>query len=213
MPHEAQAKLLRAIQEGEFHRLGDEQATRVDVRIVAATNSNLESDIASGRFRQDLYYRLNVLRIDVPPLRDRASDIPLLARHFVVEIARRLGRKPPPIPDRTLADLQSYPWPGNVRELRSVIERSMILDPEGSLASIDLSPVHGVAPAAGLPQSGDDLTLRVALGRTERAMVIEALKRSGGVRKEAARLLGIDQRNMGYYLRKHDIDPDDVGQA
>jgi transcriptional regulator with GAF, ATPase, and Fis domain len=213
MPHEAQAKLLRAIQEGEFHRLGDEQPTRVDVRIVAATNSNLEADIASGRFRQDLYYRLNVLRIDVPPLRDRASDIPLLARHFVVEIARRLGRKPPPIPEGTLADLQAYPWPGNVRELRSVIERSMILDPDGGLASIDLSPVHGVAPtAAGPPQSGDDLTLRIALGRTERAMVIEALKRSGSVRKEAARLLGIDQRNMGYYLRKHDIDPDDVAQ-
>jgi DNA-binding NtrC family response regulator len=207
MPHEAQAKLLRAIQEGEFHRLGDEQPTRVDVRIVAATNSNLEADIASGRFRQDLYYRLNVLRIDVPPLRDRASDIPLLARHFVGDIARRLGRQTPAIPEATLAEMQAYPWPGNVRELRSVIERSMILDPEGGLGTLDLSPVHGAAPAA-TSEMGDDLTLRTALGRTERAMVIEALRRAAGVRKEAARLLGIDQRNMGYYLRKHGIDPD-----
>ncbi len=208
MPHEAQAKLLRAIQEGEFHRLGDEQPTRVDVRIVAATNSNLEADIASGRFRQDLYYRLNVLRIDVPPLRDRPSDIPLLARHFVADIARRLGRVVPPIPEGTLGEMQAYHWPGNVRELRSVIERSMILDPEGGLGTLDLSPVRGAGPIAAGPERGDDLTLRAALGRTERAMVIEALKRASGVRKEASRLLGIDQRNMGYYLRKHGIDPD-----
>jgi DNA-binding NtrC family response regulator len=213
MPHEAQAKLLRAIQEGEFHRLGDEQPTRVDVRIVAATNSNLEADIASGRFRQDLYYRLNVLRIDVPPLRDRPSDIPLLARFFVAEVAQRLGRKPPALPEGTLEEMQAYPWPGNVRELRSVIERSLILDPEGGLGNLDLSPVHGSGPGSAAPQAGDDLTLRTALGRTERSMVIEALRRAGGVRKEAARLLGIDQRNMGYYLRKHGIDPDNLDPA
>jgi DNA-binding NtrC family response regulator len=213
MPHEAQAKLLRAIQEGEFHRLGDEHATRVDVRIVAATNSNLESDIAGGRFRQDLYYRLNVLRIDVPPLRDRPSDIALLGRYFVAEIAQRLGRQPPPIPDETLADMQAYHWPGNVRELRSVIERSMILDPDGGLGSLDLSPVGAAPHAASVAEGSDDLTLRVALGRTEKAMVMEALRRSGSVRKEAARLLGIDQRNMGYYLRKHGIDPDKVESA
>jgi DNA-binding NtrC family response regulator len=213
MPHEAQAKLLRAIQEGEFHRLGDEQATRVDVRIVAATNSKLEEDMAAGRFRQDLYYRLNVLRIDVPPLRDRPSDVPLLGHHFVSEISQRLGRKPLPIPDGTLAEMQAYHWPGNVRELRSVIERSMILDPDGGLGSLDLSPVRGEAHMAPLSEVGDDLTLRKALGRTEKAMVIEALRRAGSVRKEAARLLGIDQRNMGYYLRKHGIDPDKPGPA
>jgi DNA-binding NtrC family response regulator len=208
MPHEAQAKLLRAIQEGEFHRLGDEHPTRVDVRIVAATNSKLEDDMAAGRFRQDLYYRLNVLRIDVPSLRERPMDIALLARHFVAEIAQRLGRKPPEIPEGTLAEMQAYHWPGNVRELRSVIERSMILDPEGGLGSLDLAPVRGEGQRAPLGEGADDLTLRAALGRTEKAMVIEALRRSASVRKEAARLLGIDQRNMGYYLRKHGIDPD-----
>ncbi len=213
MPLEAQAKLLRALQEGEFQRLGDEHATRVDVRVVAATNSNLEAEIAAGRFRQDLYYRLNVLRIEVPPLRDRVADIALLATHLVAEIAQRLGRRPTPIPERTLAELQAYPWPGNVRELQSVIERSMILDPDGGLRSLDLSPVHGAGSPDGAAEGEEDLTLRVALGRTEKAMVIQALRRAGSVRKEAARLLGIDQRNMGYYLRKHDIDPDKPGQA
>lgn len=211
MPLEAQAKLLRALQEGEFQRLGDEHSTRVDVRVVAATNSNLEAEIAAGRFRQDLYYRLNVLRIEVPPLRERVPDIALLATHLVGEIAQRLGRRPTPIPERTLAEMQAYSWPGNVRELQSVIERSMILDPDGGLRALDLSPVHG--EGASVAEGEEDLTLRAALGRTEKAMVIQALRRSGSVRKEAARLLGIDQRNMGYYLRKHDIDPDNPGNA
>jgi len=211
MPHEAQAKLLRAIQEGEFHRLGDEQPTRVDVRIVAATNSNLTSEIAAGRFREDLYHRLNVLRIEVSPLRERPEDIPLLVRHFVDEIAARLGQKPPAIPQHTLGEMQAYHWPGNVREVHSVLERAMILDPEGGLASLDLVPVRAdprAAPVSDSVVGSEDLTLRTALGRTERAMLLEALRRSEGVRKEASRLLGIDQRNLGYYLRKHGIDPD-----
>jgi DNA-binding NtrC family response regulator len=210
MPHEAQAKLLRAIQEGEFHRLGDEQPTRVDVRIVAATNSNLKTEIAAGRFREDLYHRLNVLRIEVPPLRERPADIAPLATRFVEEIAGRLGRKPPPLPEETLAEMQAYHWPGNVRELRSVLERAMILDPEGGLSSLDLAPIRPEARPALAAGGGADegLTLRAALGRTERAMLLEALRRAKGVRKEAARLLGIDQRNLGYYLHKHGVDPD-----
>ena len=120
MPPAAQAKLLRAIQDGEFHRLGDEQPTRVDVRIVAATNADLEADIKDGRFRADLYYRLNVLQIRVPPLRERPDDIALLARSFAAEVAARLGRPAPELDEETLARLRAYPWPGNVRELRSV---------------------------------------------------------------------------------------------
>lgn len=213
MPLDAQAKLLRALEDGEFQRLGDEHPTRVDVRVVAATNSNLEAEVAAGRFRGDLYYRLNVLRIDVPPLRDRLADIPLLARRFVAETGQRLGQRGSAIPAATLEEMQAYPWPGNVRELRSVIERSMTLDPDGGLRSLDLSPVHGEAQAEAARAPGDDLTLRSALGRTEKTMVIEALRRAGSVRKEAARLLGIDQRNMGYYLRKHGIDPDNPGRS
>src|SRR5438093_3783970 len=128
MPLAAQAKILRALQDGEFHRVGDEQPTRVDVRVVAATNSNLEEEVKTGRFRQDLYYRLNVLRIDLPPLRNRREDIPLLASAFLLEIAAQLGRPVPILRAGAMAELAGYPWPGNVRELRNVLERTLILN-------------------------------------------------------------------------------------
>jgi len=208
MPLPSQAKILRVVQDGEFDRLGDEQPTRVDVRIVAATNSDLDAEVAAGRFRQDLYYRLNVVRIDVPPLRMRPEDIPLLAARFVEEISGRLGRPAPAVSPEVMEDLKAYAWPGNVRELRNVLERALILNPGDTLASLDLPPVQGLAapPAAEGPDS--ELNPRAALGHSERLILREALRRSGGVRKEAARLLGIDQRNLGYYLRKHGIDPD-----
>ncbi|HWX24976.1 MAG TPA: sigma-54 dependent transcriptional regulator [Vicinamibacteria bacterium] len=204
----AQAKVLRVIQEGEFHRLGDEQPMRVDVRIVAATNTDLERDVREGRFRADLYYRLNVVRIQVPPLRERKEDIAPLAAHFLSEVALRLRRAPPALSKEALAELLAYDWPGNVRELRNVIERTLTLDPDGGLAGFNLSPVQGSAAGAARNEPFDDLDLRLALGRSERAVVVEALRRAGGVRKEAARLLGIDPRNLGYYLKKHAIDPD-----
>jgi two-component system, NtrC family, response regulator AtoC len=206
MPAAGQAKLLRAIQDGEFDRLGDEQPTRVDVRILASTNSDLEAEVKQGRFRADLFYRLNVVRIDVPPLRERKDDIGALARLAAAEVAARLGRSSPAIPPETLARLRAYPWPGNVRELRSVIERAMILDPAHALENLDLLPAP--AAAASTPESavpGAELNLREALTRLEREMLLEAQRRSGGLRKEAARLLGIDPRNLAYYLRKHGL--------
>jgi two-component system, NtrC family, response regulator AtoC len=211
MPLAGQAKLLRAIQDGEFERLGDEQATRVDVRVVASTNSDLEAEVQEGRFRADLFYRLNVLRIDVPPLRERREDIPLLARHFADQIAQRLGRPAPELQPTTLARLAAYPWPGNVRELRNVIERAMILDPARGLQDLDLAP--GSAPASppdGSPRAGRELNLRDALNKLERELLLEAHRRAGGVRKEAAHLLGIDPRNLSYYMRKHELDADAV---
>ena len=223
MPLAAQAKILRVLQDGEFDRLGDEKPTRVDVRIVAATNCDLPAEVAAGRFRQDLFYRLNVVRVDLPPLRDRPDDLPLLAKRFARQIAARLGRPAAEIGPEVLAEMEAYPWPGNVRELQNVIERALILNPGPALGPLDLPGVQGPAgpepgapPAAfeltsgptRRPQTGGELNLRTALGRREREVVLEALKRSGGLRKEAARLLGIDQRNLGYYLRKHRIDPD-----
>jgi DNA-binding NtrC family response regulator len=206
-----QAKLLRAIQDGEFERLGDEQATRVDVRVVASTNSDLEAEVEQGRFRVDLFYSLNVVRIFVPPLRERRDDIPLLARHFAEQIARRLGRPAPDIPPVVLARLAAYPWPGNVREVRNVIERAMILDPARGLADLDLAPAGaGAPPPEGTSLAERELNLREALNRLERELLLEAHRRAGGVRKEAARLLGIDPRNLSYYMRKHDLDADAV---
>jgi len=210
MPMAGQAKLLRAIQDGEFERLGDEQPTRVDVRVVASTNSDLEAEVQAGRFRADLFYSLNVVRIDVPPLRERRDDIPLLAAHFAEQVARRLGRPVPHLPTATLARLVVYPWPGNVRELRNVIERAMILDPAHGLDNLDLAAGSAAPPAEGASLGDRELNLREALNKLERELLLEAHRRAGGVRKEAAHLLGIDPRNLSYYMRKHDLDADSV---
>lgn len=207
MPPPAQAKLLRVLQDGEFDRLGDEKPTHVDVRVIAATNSDLEADIAAGRFRQDLFYRLNVVRIEIPPLRNRPEDILPLAEKFIREIATRLGRPLPAITSATSDALLSYSWPGNVREVRNVIERALILNPGLTLQLPDLPAVSEPTGTSSTP-ADTNLNLRSALGRREKEVVLEALRQSAGVRKEASRLLGIDQRNLGYYLRKHGIDPD-----
>jgi two-component system response regulator AtoC len=212
MPLATQAKLLRALQEGEFHRLGDDRATRVDVRIVGATNADLESDVKEGKFRADLYYRLNVLRIPVPPLRDRPEDIPLLATSFAGEVAARLGRPAPAVGGDVSARLRAYSWPGNVRELRSVIERALVLHPGRGLDALDLAPEAGVPAPGESPSAAADLSLRDNLNRHERELILEAHRRSEGVRREAARLLGIDPRNLGYYFRKHGLDPDALGE-
>jgi DNA-binding NtrC family response regulator len=212
-PLAAQAKLLRALQDGEFSRLGDEQPTRVDVRVVAATNADLQVEIKQGRFRPDLFYRLNVLQIEVPPLRERPEDIPLLAAAFATELSARLGLPAPELSAETIERLSSYSWPGNVRELRSVVERALVLHPGRGLDALDLGLEAGAsAPApveAGVAPG--DLNLRDTLNRHEKELVKEALRRSGGVRREAARLLGIDPRNLGYYFRKHGLDPEAGG--
>ena len=206
MPIAAQAKILRVLQEGEFDRLGDQRPSRVDVRLIAATNSDLDADVRAGRFREDLFYRLNVVRIEIPPLRDREGDVRRLAERFLTELAVRHGLSVPEVDEATWSELDAYSWPGNVRELRNVIERALILSPGGTLVLPDLP--HKAAPD-GLAHGGrSGLNLREALSRCEREVLVEALRRSLGVRKEAARLLGIDQRNLPYYLRKHDVDPD-----
>ena len=205
MPMEAQAKMLRVLQDGQFDRLGDGQPTRVDVRVVAATNLPLDAEVAAGRFRQDLFYRLDVVRIEVPPLRDRPEDIALMARRFTSEIAARLGRPAPAIDGMTQARMMSYSWPGNVRELRNVIERALILNDGPALELPDLPAVRG-ADTAGDP--GAELNLRAVLDRHEKETVLQAIRSCGGRRGDAARLLGIDPRNFSYYLRKHGIDPD-----
>jgi two-component system response regulator AtoC len=212
MPAAGQAKLLRAVQDGEFERLGDAQATRVDVRVVASTNSDLEAEVKDGRFRADLFYLLNVVRIDVPPLRERRDDVPVLAHHFAGQVARRLGRSTPELTPATLARLLVYHWPGNVRELRNVIERAMILDPAHGLDDLDLAAAAGFTapPVEGAPVAERELNLRDALNKLESQLLVEAHRRAGGVRKEAARLLGIDPRNLSYYMKKHDLDADSI---
>jgi transcriptional regulator with GAF, ATPase, and Fis domain len=142
IPPSLQGKLLRVLQEGEFERVGEGRTRNVDVRIIAATNKNLVEEIKAGRFREDLYYRLNVFPIEITPLRDRREDIPLLATHFIEVVSRRLNRPAPRLTEANLMDLKCYDWPGNVRELQNIIERALILSPHGRL-HFDLPRVGG----------------------------------------------------------------------
>ncbi|HXB54861.1 MAG TPA: sigma-54 dependent transcriptional regulator [Vicinamibacteria bacterium] len=200
-----QARLLRVIHDNEFGHLGDRQPRRVDQRIIALTSCDLSTEVKKGRFRADLYYRLNVARIDVPPLRERVDDIGLLARLCAEEVSARLGRSAPELRPETLSRLSAYSWPGNLHELRSVIERALVLDPAYGLHNLEPLPAPPVPAGADNGHAKGDLNLRGALNRLERELLLEAHHRAGGVRKEAARLLGIDPRNLAYYLRKHGL--------
>lgn len=200
MPAPAQAKVLRVLEDGLFERVGDTHPTQVDVRVVAATNADLEREIEQGRFRQDLYYRLNVISIDIPPLRERKSDIGVLATAFIEEFSGKLGRAVEGMEPETLAILRAYRWPGNVRELRNVIERAVILEQTSKIRPSSLPLQIRETPAPRVP-----LHLRQALLAEERRLLQEALRSAGGVRREAARRLGIDERNLSYYLKKHDL--------
>jgi PAS domain S-box-containing protein len=217
LPPETQVKLLRVLQEQEFEPIGSSKTVKVDVRVIAATNRDLAAAVREGRFRSDLFYRLNVVPLTVPPLRDRVDDIPLLTMFFVEKLGPKLGRPIKEVAPETMARLCRYAWPGNVRELQNVIERTLILRPGPVLDLFDLpDPDPGVGPDMAEPPGPPDprapadttLLLRVVLARLERETILEALKRARGVRKEAARLLGVDQRNLAYYFRKHDLDPD-----
>jgi len=145
IPPGLQGKLLRVLQEGEFERVGEGRTRKVDVRIIAATNKNLAKEVNNGRFREDLYYRLNVFPIEVPPLRDHKEDIPLLTVHFVRVFSQRLNRPVPPLTEANLMDLNAHDWPGNVRELQNIIERALILSPQGRLR-FDLPRINADVP-------------------------------------------------------------------
>lgn len=193
-----QVKLLRALQEREIERVGGSRTIRVDVRVVAATNRNLEAEIAAGRFREDLYYRLNVFPVRMPPLRERRSDIVLLADHFAEFYAAR-NRKPiKRISSPALDLLTSYHWPGNVRELENCMERAVILSTDMVIHSYHLPPSLQSAMST---DTGPSTTLDAALSRLERELIVEALKMTGGNMAAAARRLGITERQMG--LRVH----------
>jgi transcriptional regulator with GAF, ATPase, and Fis domain len=167
LPLEVQAKLLRVLQEGRFERLGSPRTIRVNVRVIAATNRDLAEAVRQGRFREDLYYRLNVFPIRVPPLRERAEDIPLLVWSFVEEFAARMGRKITKVPRKTMEAFQRHPWPGNVRELRNVIEHGAIVSVGDTL---NVPTLEHAAPAAPPPQT---------LADSERGHILRALERTG----------------------------------
>ncbi len=197
-----QAKLLRVLQEREFEPLGAEHSQQVDVRVIAATNRDLRQMVAVGTFQEDLFYRLNVIPIEVPPLRDRSEDIPLLAEHFVRKHEQRTGKRISGIDDGVLAELRAYPWPGNVRELENLMERAVVLSVDGLITRETLLPFVGQAAA---PATGSLPSLRLAsnVEWIERETIRRALDRAGGVKKDAAELMGISQRALSYYLSKY----------
>jgi transcriptional regulator with GAF, ATPase, and Fis domain len=192
VPLAMQSKLLRVIQEKELERVGETRPRKVDVRIVAATNRELEAEVEAGRFRADLYYRLNVFPIRIPPLRERLEDIPLLAEHFVQAAARRLHRPAPRLTEPAVRELRARDWPGNVRELENVIERAVILAVDGQL-HFDGAPA-GVSLKASAQARDLPLLSRGAIEKHQREVILAALERTGGRvsgARGAAELLGM----------------------
>jgi DNA-binding NtrC family response regulator len=198
-----QSKLLRVLQEREFEPLGSEHTERVDVRIIAATNRDVRQMVADGKFQEDLFYRLNVIPIALPPLRERREDIPALVEHFVRKHAQRTGRRIDRVEDGVLTALQQYDWPGNVRELENTIERAVVLS-TGPVVTLSEISVFGAATPqnTGLPS----LKLRQNVEWVERETIRRALESARGVKKDAAELMNISQRALSYYLAKYRID-------
>ncbi len=208
LPAALQVKLLRVLQERTIRRVGGTSDRRVDVRILAATNRQLEQEVAAGRFREDLYYRLNVIQIALPPLRERLDDVPLLVQHFVEKYARELGKPIQELQEDALRRLLSYAYPGNVRELENVIERAVALSRDGVITEGALPPqlLRPPEPAATERISGEGVSLEALVNDYERGLLLEALRRSKGVKKRAAQLLGISFRSFRYRLEKLGLD-------
>jgi transcriptional regulator with PAS, ATPase and Fis domain len=198
-----QSKLLRVLQEREFEPLGSERSEKVDLRVIAATNRDLRQMVGDGKFQEDLFYRLNVIPIEIPPLRERREDLPPLVDHFVRKHAQRIGRRIERIDDGVLAGLQQYDWPGNVRELENTIERAVVMSTGPIITARAISVLGAAAPqATGLPS----LKLRQNIEWVERETIRRALENSGGVKKDAAELMGISQRALSYYLAKYRLE-------
>jgi len=198
-----QTKLLRVIQEREFERIGGNTTIKVNVRIITATNRNLESLMKEGKFREDLYYRLNVFPLMVPPLRERKSDIMLLADNFIEKYSRELGKNISRISTPAIDMLMSYHWPGNVRELENCIERAVILSTDGVIHNYHLPPSLQMADAS---KEEGNRTLGEMIANFEKEIIVEELKRSHGNMSRAARALGITERIMGLRIDKFGVD-------
>ena len=215
MSANAQAKVLRALQSGEISRVGSEKAIAVDVRVLAATNKDLELEVKDGRFREDLYFRLNVVPIVSPPLRERKSDIVMLVKGFLREFAIENGLREKPIDDEVLEALTERPWPGNVRELRNVVERMAILS--GDRITLDDLPEEGVlsevrrgsGQPSGLPakldEAGERLTLRDYRSRAEKDYILQTLDEVGWNISRAATILGVERTNLHKKMRSYGI--------
>jgi len=198
VPANVQVKLLRILQEREFERLGSNVTRRIDVRVIAATNQDLRAALEQGTFREDLYYRLNVVPLNIPPLRERKQDIPFLANHFIRKLAPDTGCQVEAISDAAMEKLVAYHWPGNVRELENVIERSLVMCSGARLEASDIKLES--APTRRQPSDGHFVPEGMSLDEYEREIIREALKRADGNKSQAARLLGLTRNALRYRL-------------
>jgi transcriptional regulator with PAS, ATPase and Fis domain len=203
---EMQGKLLRVIQEREFRRLGSLENIKVDVRIIAAANIDLQSAVKQGTFRDDLYYRLNVIVIKIPPLRDRTEDIPLLTDHFIKKYADENQRDNLSFESSAMKVLMDYAWPGNVRELENVIERAVVLSPEKMIRA-DLLPKNITMPSPEQQDqfSQDNISLKEKVGNFEKTLIIAALEKADGNQKRAAQLLSVNATTLSEKLKRFRI--------
>ena len=198
-----QSKLLRVLQEREFEPLGSERTEKVDLRVIAATNRDLRQMVADAKFQEDLFYRLNVIPIEIPPLRERRDDIPSLVEHFIQKHAQRVGRRIERLDESVMTGLQQYDWPGNVRELENTIERAVVLSTGPVIGARAVSVLGAAVPQTN---SLPSLKLRQNIEWVERETIRRALESSAGVKKDAAELMGISQRALSYYLAKYRLD-------
>jgi two-component system response regulator PilR (NtrC family) len=199
-----QVKLLRALQERRIRPVGGTEEIDVDVRVIAATNAPLEALVEQKRFREDLFYRLQVIPIRTPSLRERREDIPLLAQHFVERFAKEMGKQVAKISEEAMRQLQGFSWPGNVRQLENVIERAVALETTEAVLPERLpDAIRTPGRPESLPAIGDGFSLDAYLLSVEARLLSEALERSRGDRSEAARLLGISPRSLRYLVQKH----------
>jgi two-component system response regulator PilR (NtrC family) len=206
-----QVKLLRVLQERKFRRVGGLEELTADIRVIAATNQDLEKAVADGRFREDLFYRINVIPIVLPPLRERREDIPLLAEHFLAKYAEQMQKPVTGITRPAMDLLMRHDWPGNIRELENVLERAVALEATPTVLLESLPPTirggavrfGGTQAAVELPDNGFDLEAHVQ--KIEREYLAEALQRAGGVQVKAAELLGMSFRSFRYYVKKYNL--------
>lgn len=211
LPLTIQVKLLRAIQERVIRRVGATDDSKVEVRIIAATNRNLEEMVQDGSFRQDLYYRLNVINIRTPPLRERAEDVPLLAHHFLKKYNERLGKNIQGISDEAMAMMKKYDYPGNVRELENIIERTVALEGGAMILPESLPPFVNTPTGRKLASSHEieiteeGIDLDKIMGQIEKELLVKAIHAAGGVKKRAAKLLHITFRSMRYRVEKYNL--------
>lgn len=210
MSPDLQIKVLKVLEEGEFERVGGTKTVKVDVRIIAATHRNLEEEVQKGNFREDLFFRLHVIPLNLPPLRERKSDIPILITHFLKQYNRTKDKRLKGISEEALEVAMKYSWPGNVRELKNLIERFVVLYGEGEIEARDLpgkmSRNNGQVKQLGVEISKDGICLNTAVSEFEKALIVQSLEKTKWVKNKAAKLLHLNRTTLVEKIKRHNLD-------